>query len=87
MGSSENPAPHHETPTFGNPDLPPEGMEISDEIAGVNMYLETGGAGQLAQPPAAQARFRASEHSRGDPREVPARRAGNRAAAIAGGVP
>ena len=26
MGSSENPAPHHETPAFGNPDLPPEGM-------------------------------------------------------------
>ena len=26
MGSNENPAPHHETPTFGNPDLPPEGM-------------------------------------------------------------
>ena len=26
MGSSDNPAPHHETPTFGNPDLPPEGM-------------------------------------------------------------
>ena len=26
MGLSENPAPHHETPAFGNPDLPPEGM-------------------------------------------------------------
>ncbi len=26
MGSNENPAPHHETPTFGNPDLPQEGM-------------------------------------------------------------
>src|ERR1700722_11559130 len=27
MGSNENQAPHHETPTLGNPDLPPEGME------------------------------------------------------------
>jgi oxalate decarboxylase len=27
MGSTQNPAPHHETPTLGNPDLPPEGME------------------------------------------------------------
>ena len=27
MGSNENPAPHHETPTLGNPDLPQEGME------------------------------------------------------------
>ena len=26
MGSNENPAPHHETPAFGNPDLPQEGM-------------------------------------------------------------
>ena len=26
MRSSEKPAPHHETPTFGNPDLPQEGM-------------------------------------------------------------
>ena len=26
MGSNENPAPHHETPTLGNPDLPQEGM-------------------------------------------------------------
>ena len=26
VGSNENPAPHHETPTLGNPDLPPEGM-------------------------------------------------------------
>ena len=26
MGSNENPAPHHETATFGNPDLPQEGM-------------------------------------------------------------
>ena len=113
MGSSENPAPHHETPAFGNPDLPPEGMvntigdpagtkmtgprnpvlesqfpnvitapgtdistqpffwssfnisprrqqrggwarevtqadfAISDEIAGVNMYLEPGGIREL----------------------------------------
>ena len=113
MGSNDNPAPHHETPTFGNPDLPPEGMvnttgdpasatmtgprnpvlesqfpnvitapatdvstqpffwssfnisprrqqrggwarevtqpdfAISDEIAGVNMYLETGGIREL----------------------------------------
>ena len=111
MGSSENPVPHHETPTLGDPDLPPEGMgttagdpggarmsgprnrvlesqfpsvlsapgtdvstqpffwssfnisprrqqrggwarevtqpdfAISDEIAGVNMYLEAGGSG------------------------------------------
>ena len=29
MGSNENPAPHHETPTFGNPDLPQEGMETT----------------------------------------------------------
>ena len=29
MGSSENPAPHHETPAFGNPDLPPEGMQTT----------------------------------------------------------
>jgi oxalate decarboxylase len=113
MGSNENPAPHHETPTFGNPDLPQEGKEttagdpasakmtgpqnpviesqfpnqmtapgtdistqpffwssfniaprrqqrggwarevtqadfaISDEIAGVNMYLEPGGIREL----------------------------------------
>jgi oxalate decarboxylase len=26
MGSNENPAPHQETPTSGNPDLPQEGM-------------------------------------------------------------
>ena len=26
MGSNENPVPHHETATFGNPDLPQEGM-------------------------------------------------------------
>ncbi len=113
MSSDENPAPHHETPTFGSPDLPPEGMgtttgdpastkmtgprnpvlesqfpnaitapgtdistqalfwssfniasrrqqrggwareitqhdfAISDEIAGVNMYLEPGGIREL----------------------------------------
>ena len=113
MGSNENPVPHHETPTLGNPDLPQEGMEtttgdpasarmtgprnpvlesqfpnvvtapgtdvgtqpffwssfnisprrqqrggwarevtqpdfaISDEIAGVNMYLEPGGIREL----------------------------------------
>ena len=29
MGSNENPAPHHETPTLGQPDLPPEGMETA----------------------------------------------------------
>ena len=27
MGSNETRVPHHETPTLGNPDLPPEGME------------------------------------------------------------
>jgi oxalate decarboxylase len=27
MGSNETQAPHHETPTLGNPDLPQEGME------------------------------------------------------------
>ncbi|GID32400.1 cupin domain-containing protein [Paractinoplanes brasiliensis] len=113
MESDEVAAPHHETPTFGNPDLPPEGMQttvgdpgsarmtgprnpviesqfpsavrapatdvstqpffwssfnisprrqqrggwarevtqkdfaISDEIAGVNMYLEPGGIREL----------------------------------------
>ena len=113
MGSNETQAPHHETPTLGNPDLPQEGMEnitgdpasarmtgpqnpvlesqfpnainapgtdigtqpfiwssfnisprrqqrggwareitqhdfaISDEIAGVNMYLEPGGIREL----------------------------------------
>ena len=26
MGSNASPAPHHETPRFGNPDLPQEGM-------------------------------------------------------------
>jgi len=26
MGANENPAPHHETPAFGDPDLPQEGM-------------------------------------------------------------
>src|ERR1700728_1763055 len=26
MGSNGNAVPQHETPTFGNPDLPPEGM-------------------------------------------------------------
>src|SRR6202034_285237 len=45
--------------------------------------LRRGLAGQLAQPRASKARFRASERSRGDPRDVPARRAGNRAAALA----
>jgi oxalate decarboxylase len=29
MGSNENPVPHHETPTLGQPDLPPEGMETT----------------------------------------------------------
>ena len=29
MDSNENPAPHHETPAFGSPDLPPEGMETT----------------------------------------------------------
>jgi oxalate decarboxylase len=29
MGSSENAAPRHETPTFGNTDLPPEGMQTT----------------------------------------------------------
>src|SRR5580700_3856165 len=35
MGSSENPVPHHETPTLGNPDLPQEGMQnvITDPAA------------------------------------------------------
>ena len=46
--------------------------------------LRRGLTGQLARPPAAQARLRAPEHSRGDPREIPPRRAGNRAAEIAG---
>ena len=32
MGSNETPAPHHETPTLGNPDLPPEGMETTTGI-------------------------------------------------------
>jgi oxalate decarboxylase len=29
MDSNENPAPHHETPTLGNPDLPQEGMQTT----------------------------------------------------------
>ena len=38
MGSSENPAPHHETPAFGNPDLPPEGMQTTiGDPAGTKM--------------------------------------------------
>jgi hypothetical protein len=38
MGSHENPAPHHETPTFGQPDLPPEGMETTTgDPAGTKM--------------------------------------------------
>ena len=26
MSTNDNPAPHHEDPVFGNPDLPAEGM-------------------------------------------------------------
>ena len=38
MGSNENPAPQHETPTFGNPDLPPEGKEnIAGDPASATM--------------------------------------------------
>jgi oxalate decarboxylase len=35
MGTSETQVPHHETPTFGNPDLPQEGMQnvITDPAA------------------------------------------------------
>jgi hypothetical protein len=29
MGSNDNPAPHHETPALGSPDLPPEGMQTT----------------------------------------------------------
>ena len=38
MGSNENPVPHHETPTLGNPDLPQEGMEnITGDPASATM--------------------------------------------------
>jgi oxalate decarboxylase len=38
MGSNENPAPHHETPAFGNPDLPQEGMvNITGDPASATM--------------------------------------------------
>jgi len=29
MSSNETQVPHHETPTFGNPDLPQEGMQTT----------------------------------------------------------
>jgi oxalate decarboxylase len=38
MASNQNPAPHHETPTLGNPDLPPEGMQTTaGDPAGAKM--------------------------------------------------
>jgi pimeloyl-ACP methyl ester carboxylesterase len=38
MGSNENQAPHHETPAFGNPDLPPAGMvNITGDPASATM--------------------------------------------------
>ena len=38
MGSNKNPAPHHETPTLGNPDLPQEGMaNITGDRASATM--------------------------------------------------
>src|ERR1700735_4122463 len=38
MGSNENPVPHHETATLGNPDLPPEGMvTTAGDPAGAKM--------------------------------------------------
>ena len=84
MGSSENPAPHHETPTFGNPDLPPEGMENTTSFNISPRRQQRGGWVREVT----QADFAISDEiAGGDPREVPARRAGNRAAAIAGGVP
>src|SRR5271154_2358408 len=38
MGSNETQVPHHETPTLGNPDLPPEGMQTTaGDPAGAKM--------------------------------------------------
>ena len=40
MGSNENPAPHHETPTFGNPDLPQEGtVNTAGDPAGTTIGI------------------------------------------------
>jgi hypothetical protein len=52
MGSNENPAPHHETPTFGNPDLPQEGMvNTAGNPAGSDHYEEVSLANWLAHLP------------------------------------
>jgi len=38
MSPNENPAPHHETPAFGDPDLPQEGMvNTTGDPAGTKM--------------------------------------------------
>src|SRR6201996_1303408 len=57
MSSNETRAPQHETPTFGNPDLPPEGMEnITGDPASAKMtgprnpVLESQFPNQIAAP-------------------------------------
>ncbi|MGP0025799.1 MAG: cupin domain-containing protein [Streptosporangiaceae bacterium] len=57
MGSNENRVPHHETPTLGNPDLPPEGMvtttgdPASTKMAGPqNPVLESQFPNQITAP-------------------------------------
>jgi hypothetical protein len=49
MAANDHPAPHHETPTFGNPDLPPEGMvnttgdPASTKMTGPSAHLNVPG--------------------------------------------
>ena len=57
MGSNENPAPHHETPTLGNPDLPQEGRAniigdpASAKMTGPqNKVIESQFPNQMAAP-------------------------------------
>jgi DNA-binding CsgD family transcriptional regulator len=83
MGSNENPAPHHETPTFGNPDLPREGMvNTTGHPASAKMtgprnpvriaqgMLETMGMNAFAER-AGRELLATSEHGRPRPAAVP----------------
>jgi oxalate decarboxylase len=74
MGSNGKPAPHHETPTLGNPDLPPEGMGT------------TTGEPASAKMPGPRNPVLESQFPNVITAPVPARHAGNRAAAIAVGA-
>ena len=55
MGSNQNPAPHHETPTFGNPDLPQEGMVNTTTQLIMSAIQAVRGDAAPAHAPASQA--------------------------------